>query len=75
MILGIVGLLCCGFASIAALIMGSQARKEIAASGGTQSGEGQAQAGFILGIVGCALWGVGVILYALVFASAGTISY
>jgi hypothetical protein len=47
---------CCGLvAAIPALILGSSAKKEIAASGGLQSGEGMAQAGFILGIVGTIL--------------------
>jgi len=64
LILGILGLLCCGLASIAALILGMQAKSEIRASGGMQTGEGQAQAGFILGIIGCALWAVGLVAYA-----------
>jgi hypothetical protein len=55
MILGIVGLVCCMFASIAAIVLGAQAKNEIAASGGMQTGAGQAQAGFVLGIIGCAL--------------------
>lgn len=59
LVLGIVSLLCCGvigiFAAIPAIILGSQARKEIAASGGLQSGAGMAQAGLILGIIGVVL--------------------
>src|SRR5947209_8080383 len=52
LILGIAGLVCCGLvAGIPALILGNIAKKEIAASGGTQSGGGMAQAGFVLGII------------------------
>lgn len=56
MILGILGFICCGFfASIPAVILGYQARKEVRASGGLQTGEGQAKAGIILGWIGIAL--------------------
>jgi hypothetical protein len=52
MILGIVGLVCCGiFAGIPALILSSLAKKEIAASGGQQTGSGMATAGLVLGIL------------------------
>ena len=45
MILGILSLVCCGLlAGIPALILGNSAQKEIAASGGAQSGEGMAKA-------------------------------
>ncbi len=65
MILGILGLICCGFfTGVPALILGNQAKREIAASGGTQGGAGMAQAGFILGII-AVVWGViSVILFA-----------
>ncbi len=53
LILGILGPLCCGiFTAIPALILGIMARKEIDASGGSQSGRGMAIAGIVLGIVG-----------------------
>lgn len=71
MILGIVGILCCGFlAGIPALILGNQAKQEIAASGGTQTGEGMAQAGFILGILAIVFGVIGAILFA-----TGSLSY
>ena len=55
MILGIVGLVCCGiFAGIPALVLSSQAKKEIAASGGQQTGGGMATAGLVLGILSLA---------------------
>jgi len=69
MILGIVGLLCCAIASIVAIVLGVQAKKEIAASGGMQTGAGQAQAGFILGIVGCALAVIGIVAWVGLAAS------
>lgn len=75
LILGIAGIACCGLAAVAALIMGNQAKKEIAASGGTQTGEGQAQAGYILGIIGCVLWVLGIIAYIILFAVAGADSF
>jgi len=64
MILGILGIVCCPIASIVALVLGIQSKKEIEASGGAQGGIGQAQAGFILGIIGCALWALGIVAYA-----------
>lgn len=52
MILGIVGLVCCGLlAGIPALVLGSMAKKEIDASGGAQTGRGMATAGVVLGII------------------------
>lgn len=66
MILGILGLVCCGlFAGIPALILGNSARKEIAASGGALSGDGMAKAGVILGWIAIALSVLGLI-FALV---------
>jgi len=56
LVLGIAGvfvvpLIC----SILAIVYGNQAKQEIAASGGTMSGEGLAKAGVIIGWVGVAL--------------------
>ena len=66
MILGILGLVCCGlFAGIPALILGNIAKKEIASSGGTQAGSGMAQAGVILGIIAIAISVLGIILFAV----------
>ena len=56
LILGILGLLCCGiFTAIPALIVGIMANKEIGASGGNQAGRGMAIAAIVLGIVGIVL--------------------
>ena len=64
MILGILGIICCGlFAAIPAAILGSQARNEIAASGGMQTGDGMAQAGLILGVIGIVLSVLVVVVY------------
>jgi Domain of unknown function (DUF4190) len=52
MILGIVGVVLCGICAPFAWVIGKRAMNEIDASGGTWGGRGQAQAGFILGIIG-----------------------
>ena len=63
LVLGIVGIVCCGFfAGIPALILGSSAKKEIAAGNG--SGAGMATAGIVLGWISIALGILGVILLA-----------
>jgi len=65
MILGIVGIVCCGiFAGIPALVLSSQAKKEIEASGGQQTGAGLATAGLVLGILSLVSTVIGLILYA-----------
>lgn len=57
LVLGILGVVCCGCGlfSIAAVVFGHLGKKEIAESGGTKTGAGMAQAGFILGLVGIAI--------------------
>jgi hypothetical protein len=65
--LAIVSLVCSllcfgGLGSIAAIITGNMAKKQIAESGGTQGGEQLAQAGIIIGIVGLVL----IVLYWIV---------
>ncbi|WP_395658815.1 DUF4190 domain-containing protein [Nocardioides sp.] len=63
LVLGIVGLVCCGFiAGIPAIILGNMAKKEIDAGQGT--GRGMAQAGFILGVIAVVLGILGLILWA-----------
>jgi hypothetical protein len=69
MILGIGGLLCCVVLAIVAIVLGNQAKKEIAASGGMQTGAGQAQAGIVLGIIGCVLGVAAIAFYAIGVAS------
>lgn len=69
MILGIVGLVCCGPVGIAAYIMGNNAVKEIDASGGQLGGRGMAQAGKICGLIAIVLMIIGVIVYGILFAT------
>jgi hypothetical protein len=69
LVLGIVSVVFCGlFTGIPAIITGRKARKEIAASGGQQSGDGMALTGLILGIVGTALSVLGILFFILVIA-------
>ena len=63
LVLGILGVVCCGFfTGIPALILGGSAKKEIAAGNG--SGAGMATAGVVLGWISIALGILGVILIA-----------
>jgi hypothetical protein len=59
--------------AIAALVLASNADREIAASGGTMSGAGMAQAGRIIAILHLALW-VLAILVIIVLLFAGVFS-
>lgn len=68
MILGILGIVSCIVFSIIALILGYQARNEIAASGGWQTGGSMATAGIILGWAGLAIFIIGVTIYAIIIA-------
>lgn len=73
LVLGIVGLFVCPLiCSAIALILGSQAKKEIAASGGMMSGESAATAGIILGWVGIVLSLIGIIIWAVIMAIAAS---
>lgn len=63
LVLGILGLVCCGFvAGIPAIILGRMSQHEIERTG--QAGRGLATAGFILGIVACVLGVLSGILFA-----------
>lgn len=73
MVLGIVGLasvvLCAGallILSPVALFMGRASRNRIDASNGALRGRGEAQAGFVTGIIGTVMLGIGVIVLILV---------
>lgn len=78
LILGIGSIICCGLIlGIPAIILGSSAKKKIAASGGALGGEGMAKAGVILGwisvglsIVGFAIW-----VLVLIFGDTSTTTY
>jgi drug/metabolite transporter (DMT)-like permease len=71
MVLGIVGLICCGFVAPFAWIMGKKAVDEIDASQGRLGGRGQAQAGKILGLVGTVLLVLGVLFFILAAITGG----
>lgn len=65
---GILGLLLCGpFTAIPAWIMGSGDLAQIDARRMDPSGRGLTQAGYILGIIGTSLFGVGVVIWLIVF--------
>lgn len=77
MVIGIVSVplacyACLGWIGIAAIIMGNNAKKEIAASGGMQTGEGQAKAGVILGWVGVVLGTLVLVLNIILMATGNT---
>lgn len=73
LVCGIVGLTVCAPVGIAAVVLGSQARREIGASGGTLQGDGMAQAGLIMGWISVGLLILGILVVAIVLiAAAGT---
>lgn len=78
MVLGIVavgGLFICGITillSPVALIMGLNSKRRIDASGGQLSGRGEAQAGFVLGIIGTVLLVLGIIAIVALIVVAAT---
>lgn len=67
MVLGILGLVMCQVASPFAWVMGKRSVAEIDASGGRLGGRGQAQTGYILGIVGTCLLGLGLVVLVFYF--------
>jgi hypothetical protein len=70
LVLGILSIPCCGlFTGIPAIILGNNAKKEIAASGGTMGGSGAVNAGFICGIIGTVLSVLGIIIRVAVYSS------
>jgi hypothetical protein len=74
LVLAIVGWVACPIASIFGVIYGRRAQDEIAASGGTQSGEGLAKAGIIISWVVLAIYGlmlVGFVVFFILFGIIG----
>lgn len=63
---------CLGWVGIAAILLGGSAKKEIAASGGAQTGEGQAKAGVILGWIGAVLGTIVLIVNIALVASGNS---
>ena len=72
LVLGILGVVLCQVVAPFAWVMGKRTLDEIDASQGTVGGRGAAQAGYILGIVGTVLLGLGVIFAVIwiIFAIA-----
>ena len=63
LVLGLLGLLCCGlFTGIPAMILGRSAEREIATTG--QSGASIAKAGFILGIIAIVFSVIQIVLFS-----------
>jgi hypothetical protein len=73
LVLGILGLVVCGPLGIAAIVVGNQATREIATSGGREGGEGLAKAGVVLGWIAVALMALGLLLVVFIVA-AGAMS-
>ena len=71
LVLGIVGVVCCSFTAPFAWMMGKKAVNEIDASGGRLGGRGQAQAGYILGIIGTVLLVLGILFFILAAVTGG----
>jgi hypothetical protein len=75
LVLGILGLICCGYlAGIPALILGLSAKKDIAVSGGALTGRGMAQAGIVLGIIAIVVGVIGTIFAIGNGAFSGSLS-
>lgn len=70
LVTGIISILCCAPVGIVAIWLGRSAEREIAASGGAQTGGGMAKAGWVLGVIGLVLLVLGAILYG-----AGVLTY
>ncbi|MGQ9487745.1 MAG: DUF4190 domain-containing protein [Armatimonadota bacterium] len=68
LVLGILGLLCCGLLSIPALIIGKQEMNRIDQGLAPVEGRGVAQAGYILGIIGLVFLGL-LLLYVILVAA------
>ena len=71
LVLGIVGVICCSLTAPFAWVMGKKAMDEIDASGGRIGGRGNAQAGYVLGIVGTILLVLGIVVVAIAVVLGG----
>lgn len=70
LILGICGLVLCGLFGIAAIVVGGNARREMAGTG--QAGHGFALAGVVMGWISVALMLVGLLVIVIVVASGSS---
>lgn len=73
LILGILGVLCCGILAPIAWYLGSQELKAIKSGLATPANQGLATAGMILGIIGTILLGLAV-LWMIFFGGLGMLS-
>jgi hypothetical protein len=67
LVLGILGVVLCQFIAPFAWLIGKRTVDEIDASRGGLGGRGSAQAGYVLGIVGTVLLGLGVLYFVFLF--------
>lgn len=65
MVMGILGLVVCGFLAPFAWVMGKRTVDEIDASNGMVGGRGAAQAGYVLGIIGTVLLVIGLVVLVI----------
>lgn len=63
LVCGILSFFICGvILGVVAIVLGKNAKEEIAASGGSIGGQGLATAGQILGAIAMVLWAIGIVL-------------
>ncbi|WP_418059399.1 DUF4190 domain-containing protein [Pimelobacter simplex] len=70
LILGILGLVCCGPLGIAAWVMGNKAIAEIDANPSAYNNRGTVNAGRICGMIASILMVVGIVVYGIIFIVA-----
>jgi hypothetical protein len=70
LVLGILGIVVCGIVAPFAWVVGKRTVREIDASNGQLGGRGSAQAGYVLGVIGTVLLGLGLALLLLVVVVA-----
>lgn len=75
LVLGIVGIFICPLiCSVLAMVIGRQAKEEIARSMGTVGGYSLANAGYILGVIGLVIYGLFLAFYIVIFIIAASSS-
>lgn len=75
LVLGILGLVLCQLLAFPAYFIGKAAEREILASQGALTGDGMARAGWICGLIGMILTGLGLLLLLGVFAFGGLMMF
>ncbi|MBN2190568.1 MAG: DUF4190 domain-containing protein [Candidatus Aureabacteria bacterium] len=68
LVLGILGLLCCGPLAIVAWILGAMELSDIKKGLSSKAGEGMAKAGMIIGIIGTVLMVLGILVWIAIMA-------